>query len=279
MSAFLSKVYYCTTFNKGYDHTEDHKCNQVCHACRKVHDVSAEDWIQFASCPRFFRGQVCYELHKRTTAKGNSICKSIYRCTDCRKTVNRKLDKNHVCGRTYCHVCQDFFDENHKCHMMPEEPCVQPNMSVAGELIDEVQNAKTFIFFDFECTQDDLIEREQGYIPDVFGKCSNCLKSTCGTYGHRPNLCVAQKVCTLCMDISEYCDECGQREHVFSGVSTLDEFCHWLLSEKKFDSTVLCHNFQGYDSYPILQYLYKNAIIPIVVLNVAKVMDLTVDMC
>ena len=160
MSAFLSKVYYCTTCNKGYDHTEDHKCNNVCHACRKVHEVSAEDWIQCESCRRFFRGQVCYELHKKTTAKGNSICNSIYRCTDCGKTVNRKLDKNHVCGRTYCHACQDFYDENHQCYMMPEEPCVQPNMSVAEELIDEVENAKTFIFFDFECTQDDLIDCE-----------------------------------------------------------------------------------------------------------------------
>ena len=277
MSAFLSKVYYCTTCNKGYDHTEDHKCNNVCHACRKVHEVSAEDWIQCESCLRFFRGQLCYELHKKTTAKGNSICKSIYRCTDCGKTVNRKLDKNHICGRTYCHACQDFFDENHQCYMMPEEPCVQPNMSVAEELIDEVENAKTFIFFYLECTQDDLIECEQGYIPDVFGKCKNCLKSSCGSYEHRPNLCVAQKVCTLCMDISEYCDECGHREHVFSGNSALDEFCQWLFSEKNFDSTVLCHNFQGYDSYPILQYLYKNAIIPSIVPNGAKVMSLTVD--
>ena len=113
----------------------------------------------------------------------------------------------------------------------------------------------------------------------MFGKCRNCLKSSCGSYEHRPNLCVAQKVCTLCMDISEYCDECGQREHVFSGDSALDKFCQWLFSEKNFDSTVLCHNFQGYDSYPILQYLYKNAIIPSIVPNGAKVMSLTVDIC
>ncbi len=41
----------------------------------------------------------------------------------------------------------------------------------------------------------------------------------------------------------------------------------------------MCHNFQGYDSYPILQYLYKNGILPSVVPNGAKIMALTVPAC
>ena len=65
----------------------------------------------------------------------------------------------------------------------------------------------------------------------------------------------------------------------FSGDNTLNAFCEWLFSEKNYQATVLCHNFQGYDSYPILQYLYKNSVLPNVVANGAKIMSLTVPHC
>ena len=80
------------------------------------------------------------------------------------------------------------------------------------------------------------------------------------------------------MDRDGACENCVEREHVFSGESTLHNFCQWLFSEENFDSTV-CHNFQGYDSYPILQYLYKNAIMPMIIPNGAKTMCLTVESC
>ena len=279
MSAFLARSYFCTQCNKGYDHKEQHACNSVCHNCRRVHDPCDEPWIECEECNRFFRGERCYDLHKSMTVKGNSTCKSIYRCKGCEKTVNKKLDENHKCGQIHCSVCQDFFEENHRCYMMPEEPDFEQPMSTEEVLIDEVENAQTFIFFDFECTQQDLIRCDTGYTPDVFGKCQNCSKPSCGSYEHTPNLCVAHKVCTSCMDKIEECEDCGPREHVFNGESTLNDFCEWLFSEANYDSTVLCHNFQGYDSYPILQYLYQHAIIPTIVPNGAKIMSLTVRSC
>ena len=72
---------------------------------------------------------------------------------------------------------------------------------------------------------------------------------------------------------------CGQREYILAGENSLNAFCEWLFCEKNYNATVLCHNFQGYDSYPILQYLYQNAIIPSVVANGAKIMSLTVPNC
>ena len=214
MPAFLSRSYYCISCKKGYDHTEKHKCNNVCHACRKVHKQSSDNWVECDKCHRFFKGQECFELHKKTTIKGNSTCKWIYRCTDCGKTVNGKIDKNHVCIQVYCKTCEAFYPKGHKCYMKPEEPCY-PSMSIEEELIDEEENSMTFICFYLECTQDDLVQCETGYTPDVFGKCQNCLKSSCGSYEHRPNLCVAQKVCTVCMDQNDECDMCGQKEYVF----------------------------------------------------------------
>ncbi len=97
----------------------------------------------------------------------------------------------------------------------------------------EPNNVKTFIFYDMECTQDDMIECEGGYILDrKNGKCKNCGKSQCGSFEHKPNLCVVQKVCEDCMDIQlDECDNCGVRENVFSGTNTTDDFCEWLFSE------------------------------------------------
>ena len=45
-----------------------------------------------------------------------------------------------------------------------------------------------YICFDFECTQDDVLEYEQGYTKGKNGKCIHCKKSWCGTFQHRPNL-------------------------------------------------------------------------------------------
>lgn len=105
-------------------------------------------------------------------------------------------------------------------------------------------------------------------------------KLSCGAYEHKPNLCVAQKVCTVCMDREiETCENCGERQHIFGGESTLDDFCSWLFSEENYEATTICHNFQGYDSYPILQYLYKNAVCKQLYTNGAKIMSLTVPSC
>ena len=284
MPAFLSRNYFCTKCNKGYDHAEDHSCSNVCHRCRKTHEEANEDdWIHCEDCCRFFQGQKCFELHKKTTLKGNSTCLSIFRCGGCGKTINRNMHKKkiHVCGEKYCNTCKGFFAEDHLCYMQPEEEenAFEVPESIEEELVKEMENANQFIFFDFECTQDDLNQCDSGYNPDDNGKCQHCLKSSCGSYEHKPNLCVAQKVCTVCMDNDEECENCGQREHVFRGENTLEEFCQWLFAEDNYDSTVLCHNFQGYDSYPILQYLYKNAIVPTIIANGAKIMSLTVPCC
>jgi len=138
------------------------------------------------------------------------------------------------------------------------------------------EDIKTFIFFDFECTQDDLLHCNMGYEPSTEDrKCKNCKQSWCGTKQHIPNLCVAHKVCEKCMDEnvnkSSRCDVCGQNENVFVGDTARDDFCRWLFSEYNAGAKVLCHNFKSYDSYPILQYLYKHAILPEVIMTGVKV--------
>lgn len=149
MPAFLSRNYCCTKCNTGYDHKERHKCNNLCHACRKIHDEVAAKWLHCNECRQYFKGRKCFELHLATSTSGNSTCSSIYRYSRCDKTVNRKINQNHQCGQTYCYTCQYFYPEGHQFYLMPEEHVEQEDMS-----IEEIENAKTSLFFDFGCRQD-----------------------------------------------------------------------------------------------------------------------------
>ena len=91
------------------------------------------------------------------------------------------------------------------------------------------------LFFDFECTQEHGI--------------------------HEVNLCVVY-------------DEEGEVV-VFRGKNTVKDFCKWLFTLEHDKCVVIAHNFQGYDSYPILKQLNENAIPYDVIYNGAKCVTLT----
>jgi hypothetical protein len=101
------------------------------------------------------------------------------------------------------------------CYMKPvdvEKNCTKIDDGMDDERDDD-DDGQVYILFDFECTQDALIECDEGYrLNTDTGKCNNCGKSACGSYEHEPNLCVAHKVCTECMyselDQESYCDQC-----------------------------------------------------------------------
>ena len=275
MPAFLNRNYYCTKCQKGYDHKEMHHCNNVCHLCKKIHTHSSDDeWIHCTKCNRFFKGEVCFQAHIRETSKGNSTCKIYHRCKDCNQTINAKLHKSkHRCGEVYCKTCKDFFTPGHECHMQPYE----------SENSDD-ETKQIYIFWDFECTQDEMVQCQNGFNADEnTGKCINCGKTTCGSFEHHPNLCVAQKVCSKCMqsDVSQTstCVDCGSNQMMFDGSNTVDTFCKWLFSKANKGATAICHNFKGYDSYPILQYLYANGVLPKIVPSGAKNMSIEVPAC
>ena len=116
----------------------------------------------------------------------------------------------------------------------------ESNMLDAEAGVDEAPKAgyNQLMFFDFECRQEN-------------GK-------------HEPNLCVVQ-------------NEAGD-EWVFEGDETKNEFCEWLFTKEHANCVILAHNFQGYDSYFILQFLHENGVVPEVIMRGAKVLTLFVPM-
>ena len=287
MTGFLNRNFFCDKCKKGYDHKHRHACNNPCHFCRKLHpDDESEAWQYCEICNCKFLNQTCFEKHKTKTEHGQSTCEQFYRCRDCNQLINRsKHRKAHLCGETYCKTCKDYYTENHLCYMIPVEA---ENDKEEDEEIKTRGAAKKrkepkYIFFDFECTQDNKLECVDGYVAGSNNVCVNCKRSWCGSMEHTPNLCVAHRVCTSCMvnDVTprSECKDCGPNEKVFSGLDAVNLFCQWLFSNENKGATVICHNFKGYDSYPILKYLHQNAILPEVITTGSKYMSIAVPVC
>ena len=98
----------------------------------------------------------------------------------------------------------------------------------------EESSYNQLLFFDFECTQEHGI--------------------------HEVNLCVVY-------------DEKGE-VGVFRGKNTVKDFCTWLLTPQHDGCIVIAHNFQGYDSYPIIKHLHADTIVCKAIYSGAKCITL-----
>ena len=214
----------------------------------------------------------CYKPYNNTT---DHLCKGM--CHSCRGfgcayedggiTCNEcdRLFKNQACydrhkqqpinggGRTVCEVirkcqkCKQSMDVRHiRGHECVDKKCPtckirrnprDPDHQCYMQQLEpkEESSYNHLLFFDFECTQEHGI--------------------------HEVNLCV----------VYDEVEEVG----VFQGKNAVKDFCTWLLTPQHQDCIVVAHNFQGYDSYPIIKFLNKNAIEYDVIYNGAKCFTLT----
>ena len=218
------------------------------------------EWLYCSECNRFFRGEECFENHllKDSSKKRSlSVCEAIKKCGKCEKNIPKYRFKKHVCGEFYCTTCGGFFTQKgHLCYMTPvsnkNENQVNDSDPSEGTKKDPPLQ---FIFFDFESRQE--------------------------TGKHEPNLCIAHKTCEDCFELNSggsfsICRSCGTKEKIFYGDTCTDSFCNWLFTKENAGSIVICHNFKGYDSYFILDYIYRKGIKPQVTFNGGKIMTLIV---
>ena len=204
-----------------------------CHVCHKGYDVTTD--------------HLCDGMCHSCRGFGCDIQDGGIECNEC-----DRLFKNQVCydrhkqepinggGRTVCEKirkcpkCKQSMDvrkinsghpcvDNKKCPTCKIER--NPNDLNHKCYMQQLQPKEEssynhLLFFDFECTQEHGI--------------------------HEVNLCVVY-------------DETGE-VGVFQGKNTVKDFCNWLFTPQHHECIVMAHNFQGYDSYPILKYLNENAV-------------------
>ena len=221
--------------------------NYFCHACHKGYDHTTD--------------HLCDGMCQSCRGVGCTIEDNGMTCQEC-----HRFFKNQVCydrhkqepinggGRTVCEAvrkcpkCKKSMDvrklnnhpcvDNRKCSTC--EAVLDPNdpnhkCYMQQEQPKEEPSYAQLLFFDFECTQEHGI--------------------------HEVNLCVV------------YDEE--KEVAVFRGKNTVRDFCKWLFTREHDKCIVIAHNFQGYDSYPILKQLNQEAIPYDVIYNGAKCVTLT----
>ena len=217
-----------------------------CHVCHKAYDHTT-DHLCNGMC-RSCRGFGCVIQGNRMT------------CNEC-----DRLFKNQACydrhkhqpinggGRTVCQAirkcpkCKQSMDVRKigKPHQCVDKKCPTCKRERNPDDLNhqcymqrlepkEESSYNQLLFFDFECTQEHGI--------------------------HEVNLCVVY-------------DE-DKEVGVFQGKNAVKDFCTWLFTPQHQDCIVIAHNFQGYDSYPILKFLNENAIACDGIYNGTKCMTL-----
>ena len=218
-----------------------------CHQCHKGYDHTT-DHLCDGMC-KSCRGVGC------TLENNGIICKECDRLFKNQECYDRhKQEPVNGGGRTVCEAvrkcpeCKKSMDvrklKNHACEDNKKCPTCKvkrnpgdPNHKcyMQQEQVKEEPSYAQLLYFDFECNQ------ERGI--------------------HEPNLCVV------------YDEE--KEVKVFRGKNTVKDFCRWLFTPEHDKSIVVAHNFQGYDSYFILNQLNQDAIPYDVIYNGAKCMTLT----
>ena len=217
-----------------------------CHLCHKGYDVTT-DHLCKGGC-QSCRGVGCLIQDGGMT------------CNEC-----NRLFKNQTCydrhkqepinggGRTVCEAirkcktCQHSMDvrklNNHQCVDNKKCPTCKvvrnpnhPNHKCYMQQLKpkEESSYTQLLFFDFECTQEHGI--------------------------HEVNLCVVY-------------DEEGEAG-VFRGKNAVEDFCTWLFTPDHHKCIVIAHNFQGYDSYPIIKCLHEHGVVCDPIYNGAKCVTL-----
>ena len=220
-----------------------------CHRCHKSYD-STTDHVCPAMCGSC-RGFGC-------VFEGDGIlcneCDRIFKSQSC---YDRHKGPINSGGRSVCEVvrkcekCGKSMDVRkikngghicgkkcQTCGVILEMEDVDHQCYIQQLEQEEESSYNHLLFFDFEATQ------EHG--------------------DHRPNLCVVY-------------DE--EREVAFfQGEDTVKEFCQWLLTPEHKGCIVVAHNFQGYDSYFIINFLNENAIHYEIIYRGAKSLSITIPM-
>ena len=206
--------------------------NYFCHACHKGYDVTTDHLCKgmCQSC----RGFGCVIQDNGMTCKE---CDRLFKnqtCYDRHKQEPINGGGKTVCEKIRkCPTCHKSMDvrklNKHQCVDNKKCPTCKtgrkpndPNHKCYIQPLEpkEEPSYKQLLFFDFECTQEHGI--------------------------HEVNLCVVY-------------DEEGEVA-VFQGKNTVKDFCNWLFTPEHQDCIVVAHNFQGYDSYPIIKYLHAEGV-------------------
>lgn len=163
MSGFLSKAYYWHTCKVFYSRRNTHKYESKYKCCFNFSFCSvADSLIVWKNCNRFFRGQGCYDEHKRVRGTIEEVkdilCGRVAKCLKCERVITTGL-KDHICGFEKCKNCKTYADPHErKCFMgrtmCKGGYCISPHCKPKRRCYLCRTRTKKYMFYDFEGKQE-----------------------------------------------------------------------------------------------------------------------------
>ena len=223
-----------------------------CHKCRKGYSNKFDHM-----CPEMCRSCRAYECTQDGVGgMPCDQCKRHFRSRACydRHKVRVNGTKS-ICDTIHkCLKCKKSIDKSRFKHHLCGKKCPTCNV-----IIEDIE-AKHECYMQKQEQSDVDADADGGYDQMYFFD-FECKQET---GEHVPNFCVVQ-------------DEKGNEE-IFKGDNTVKDFCEWVLREDHEKCIFVAHNFKGYDSYFIQDYLNKECIQFELICTGAKIMSLTVPM-
>ena len=237
ISKFLGKSFYCEVCDVASNEIHQHTCSDIEEWCYTCYNRSCKKQANFSRackiCFRKFKNSECEQRHRHP----KSVCK-IYKCFDCNKVIRRR-EKSSGDWETNFELISRHGNCRTKCNVCknfvdPGHVCFMTRQPFK-KAVEKV------VFIDFETSF------ESGEHIPVFCCISWIFENRDGSFEE------GQKCFGVSADIS---NEVGE----------------FLFSEQFQDSTVIAHNFKGFDACFLIQYLTKNNIKPSnIILNGTKV--------
>ena len=280
LPGFLGTDHFCLHCETNY---KDNDINH--HPCKgkKCSSYHQTGWPDFAPdhlprhpCPRcqcHFFGEECLgNHHAYSTTNGKKadaakkikkVCDTHRKCSNCNRLLRpRKIETRHVCGTAECPSCKEY----HNLY------CLKSRASSLNQS-RKSQNQNPYIQNPTKLEQKRKLRRSRKCKAN--GSPSSQSKENLFVYWdsetmqdtdvHVPNL--------VCAATSN----CNDLFH-FERTTCIRDFLDWLRElALDFKLTVLAHNLQGFDSYLILDELYRQYVVPEQVVNGAKIMSLSIN--
>jgi hypothetical protein len=145
-NSYFGNSYFCEICRFSCSHLHENNCPHVCKSCRRA-DYKCDKIFnkKCKNCEVFIKNDYCQNLHN------SSICKSLFKCTDCGFSKSRR--GGHVCkeNQKWCPNCNLAVDNNDKCFIKKET--FKKQKKVNGK-----------IFFDIESFENELGYHEANLI-------------------------------------------------------------------------------------------------------------------
>lgn len=263
VAAFLGQKYLCPVCWKPYDNQGQHRCDRNkgahCTSCvqedcleqQEAYRVRRSPALACPHCHRHFYGKGCLARHRWRIIQRKdindthpSVCQDRQKCPDCLAYLRGKKEiDRHRCGHGECYSCRKYVNiAEHQCYIQVKklkEDTPRPAVAARGA------NAGLRTLRANDALGDDLPETVNAPRPPVHVFFD--IEAMQGEDRHIPNLVVCQRI-----------DE--DRFHHWQGVGCVRAFLECLTDwceESQQPLVVIAHNFQGYDSYPVIEKLHE----------------------